>query len=478
MNIYIRYTDLVLLLFSVKIDDKNIMQFFDRIFVATIMQRKQMRCIIVAGMILYSCNKAEVSLMKETKTTEYKSDLTNSFLKTVSAFSNFGTGKILFGITDDGKVIGIDSPEQKCLDIENKINDSISPKPEYSLSVNRSNKVITLEVKEGKYKPYLYKGKAYRRSDTSSVEVDQIELKRLVLEGSNLYFESLANDDNMTFSVLEKKLIEKLGITALSDDTLRTLGLYTKDGKLNNAASLLSDVNNFPGIDVVCFGNSIDEISDRESFVNISVLAQYDKAIKIYRRYYQYEQIKGAERTLIEKIPEKAFREAVANALVHRTWDINANIRISMFSDRIEISSPGGLPRGISEAEYLDGNISILRNPVLGNIFFRMHYIEMFGTGIRRIVEAYKTGKIKPQFKVKDNSITVILPTLSSKASVTTDGNKVLELLNGGIHYGSSEIAAKTGWSKDKTIRILNALVGAGYIVKHGTGRSTKYSEK
>ena len=115
--------------------------------------------------------------MKETRTLEYKSELTNSFLKTVSAFSNFVTGKILFGIADDGTVIGVDDPDQRCLDIENKINDSISPKPDYVLSINRKTNVITLEVNEGKYKPYLYKGKAYRRSDTASIEVDQIELK-------------------------------------------------------------------------------------------------------------------------------------------------------------------------------------------------------------------------------------------------------------------------------------------------------------
>lgn len=414
--------------------------------------------------------------MKETRTLEYKSEVTNSFLKTVSAYSNFGTGKILFGVADDGSVIGMENPDQKCLDIENKINDAISPKPDYSLSINRLNNVITLDIKEGRYKPYLYKGKAYRRSDTASVEVDQIELKRLTLEGNNLYFESLANEEkDMTFSELEKALIDKLGITEVNEDTLRTLGLFTKEGQLNNAASLLADKNSFSGIDIARFGNSIDEILDRESFIHMSVIAQYDNALNMYRRYYQYEQIKGAERILVEKVPEKAFREAVANALVHRTWDVNANIRILMFEDRIEISSPGGLPSGISEDEYLNGNISTLRNPVLGNIFFRLHYIEMFGTGIKRIVDAYKTCQIKPRFEIKENSITVILPVLSATVSVTSDGKRALELLNGEMRYSSSEIAEKLNWSKDKTIRILNVLVEAGYVRKTGTGRGTKY---
>ena len=416
--------------------------------------------------------------MKETKSLEYKAEITNSFLKTVSAFSNFCTGQIMFGVSDDGKVIGVDNPDQKCLDIENRINDSISPKPDYSLSINRRNNVITLDVSEGQYKPYLYKGKAYRRSDTASIEVDQVELKRLTLEGNNLYYESLPNDDDMTFAELENKLVKELGITEVNNDTLRTLGFYTKDGRLNNAASLLSDRNSFPGIDIARFGNSIDEILDRETFNHMSVIAQYDNAVTMYQRYYQYEQIKGAKRELIEKIPEKAFREAVANALVHRTWDIDASIRISMFDDRIEVASPGGLPRGISEEEYLSGSISMLRNPVLGNVFFRLHYIEMFGTGIKRIVDAYKTCTIQPQFEIKDNSLTVILPTLSANASVSTDGNKVLELLNGEMRYSSSEIAGKLSWSKDKAVRILNVLVEAGYVTKFGTGRGTKYFKK
>lgn len=195
-------------------------------------------------------------------------------------------------------------------------------------------------------------------------------------------------------------------------------------------------------------------------------------------RYYQYEQIKGSVRTLVERIPEKAFRETVANALVHRTWDINANIRISMFEDRIEIASPGGLPSGINEDEYLHGNVSTLRNPVLANVFFRLHYIEMFGTGITRIVNAYKTYQMKPRFEIKDNSITVTLPVLSSTKSVSSDENEVLHLLGSEMRYSSSEIAQKLNWSKDKAVRIINGLVASGYAMKHGTGRGTKYSKK
>ena len=367
--------------------------------------------------------------MKETKNLEFKSEITNTFLKTVSAFANFGRGVIEFGVMDNGEICGIDNPEQGRLDIENRINDSISPKPDYTLSINRKNNVITLTVSEGRYKPYLYKGKAYRRSDTATIEVDPIELKRLTLEGSNLYYEELAaEEDGLEFAYLEKMLIEKLGISGLTDDMLRTFGVYTKGGKLNKAAALLADKNAFPGIDISRFGKSVSEILDRETFAGDSVLKQYDDAVGTFKRYYQYDKVKGFERITVSTIPEEAFREAIANALIHRTWDVNANIRISMYPDRIEIFSPGGLPGGISKEEYLRGSISCLRNPILGNLFFRMHYIEMFGTGIRRIIESYEDSAIKPQFEVYDNSVVVILPASSQRAKVNTDGEKLLML--------------------------------------------------
>ena len=416
--------------------------------------------------------------MRESRALEFKSDITSTFLKTVSAFANYGQGKILFGVSDNGENLGVKNPDEVCLNIENKINDSISPKPNYSLSVNRRTKVITLEVEEGKFKPYLYKGKAYKRNGTATVEVDQIELKRLTLEGSNLYFESLpCKEKKLTFNYLEQILQEKLGVTKITEDTVKTLGLMLEKDQYTNAAALISDENSFPGIDIARFGNSISEILDRETIAGVSILEQFEQAVKVYKRYYQYEQIAGITRETVELIPEAAFREAVANAIVHRTWDVNANIRISMFADHIDVSSPGGLPNGMTVEEYLNGSISSLRNPVIGNLFFRLHYIEMFGTGIRRIRETYKEYKTKPTFTVTDNSITVFLPVKKSNFSVTVDEQAVLDLFDNGMRYSSSEIAERLSWSRDKVIRVLKVLVDGKHIQKIGKGRGTKYSK-
>ena len=417
--------------------------------------------------------------MKESRTLEFKQDLNSNFLKTVSAFANFGGGTILFGADDEGNSIGISDPDNASLDLENRINDSIRPKPNYSISVNKRTNVISLNVSEGRFKPYLYKGKAYRRSDTATVETDQVELRRLTLEGENLYYEALPYQAGpLCFEYLEGKLKERLGIARISDDILRTFGFINQEKQYTIAAALFADQNPYSGIDIVRFGSSVSIILDRETFSGISILHQYDGAIEVFRRNYQYEKISGISRETIDMIPETAFREAVANALVHRTWDINAQIRISMYADKLEIASPGGLPKGITKEEYLNGSISYLRNPLIGNLFFRLHYIEMFGTGIRRILEAYQNSIRKPVFHISENSVTVVLPVLQETPGITLEGRKIVDLLSGGLVLSSREIAEQLGWSKDKTIRALNTLYSDGYIQKVGSGRGTKYGKR
>lgn len=414
--------------------------------------------------------------MKENRFMEFKEDLSSGFLKTVSAFANFGTGKILFGIKDDGSIKGIQNPDKMCLDIENKINDSIQPKPDFSFSINRSTGVITLEVKDGAFKPYLYKGKAYRRSDTATVEVDQIELKRLILMGDNLSFEELPSPaQDLTFESFFRTIQQKLKLESLSTDVLKTLGFYTKKGEFNHAAALFADKNNFSGIDMVRFGASISEILDRDILINKSILEEYNQAIFFFEKYYQYEKIEGMERNLIERIPIEAFRETLANAIVHRVWDIPAHIRIAMYPDRIEIYSPGGLPSGISKEEYLKGYISRLRNPIIANVFFRLHLIEMFGTGIKRIMDCYEEYDVKPIFDISENNICVTLPVVDRKKEVNSDEMIILEILSKGIRLSSSELVLKSGFGKNKVVRLIGSLLEKNYVQKEGSGRGIKY---
>lgn len=239
--------------------------------------------------------------------------------------------------------------------------------------------------------------------------------------------------------------IRVMGIEQLTKDILKTLELYSDKNGFNNAAALLADNNHFKGIDIIRFGDSIDEIMERKS---------------------------------VDKIPEKAFREAVANALVHRMWDIPASIKISMYPDKIEISSPGGLPAGLSEDEYLNGQISLLRNPIIGNVFFRLKYIEKFGTGIMRINYAYKNILVKPEYRIFSNSIRIILPVIKSDYKLNEAEKRLINILTDSGSMTRNEVEKAAEMEKSKTIRILNGLIDKNIIQKKGMGRATKYELK
>ena len=414
--------------------------------------------------------------MHETRTTEFKEIITNTFLKTVSAFANYDGGEIFFGIDDDGKVKGLHDVKQAYLDIENKINDSITPQPDYSLELQNDDRTIKLTVKSGLQKPYLYKSKAYKRNDTATIEADTLEFTRLVLEGKNIGYEELpCKDQSLTFDVLHKKLKECIHIDTFNKDTLKTLNLYDVASGYNNAAGILADENHFPGIDIVKFGENISVIQKRSTFEHMSILSVYEKTLAVFRDYYQYEEIKGADRKKIEKVPEAAFREAIANALIHRMWDVNSQIRVSMFDDRIEIVSPGGLPSGITKNEYLSGRLSVLRNRILANIFYRLGFAEIFGTGITRIKQLYEGGLKRPDFEVSENAIKIVLPVFEKELNLTEDELMIYKILSKTILKPISEIAPYVPFGKSKTTKLLKAMAEQGIVRIEGKGKGTKY---
>ena len=414
--------------------------------------------------------------MRETRTSEFKETVTNTFLKTVSAFSNYDGGTIFFGIDDDGNVKGLPDVKQACLDIENKINDSISPQPNYTLEIQNNDQTIKLTVKSGLQKPYLYRSKAYKRNDTATIEVDTLEFSRLVLDGKNIRFEELpCKEQNLSFEALHRKLKDSIQIETFNRDTLKTLSLYDNVNGYNNAAGLLADKNHFPGIDIVKFGENISMIQKRVTFENRSVLDAYEKSIAVYRDYYQYEIIQGADRKKMEKIPEAAFREAIANAVIHRVWDVEAQIRVSMFDDRIEVVSPGGLPSGITAEEYLSGKLSVLRNRNLANVFYRLGFVEIFGTGITRIKQLYEESLAKPDFEVSENSIKIVLPLFENNLNLTEDETMIYKILSRTMLKPISEIAPYVPFGKSKTTQLLKAMGQKGILTVEGKGRGTKY---
>ncbi|MCI7477656.1 MAG: HTH domain-containing protein, partial [Selenomonadales bacterium] len=175
---------------------------------------------------------------------------------------------------------------------------------------------------------------------------------------------------------------------------------------------------------------------------------------------------------------EKAFREAVANGIVHRDWSMTPDIQIFMHPEKIEIVSPGRLSDNLSKEEYIRGGISSPNNPVLANIFFRLHIIELLGTGIRRINELYERYTVKPKFEIYDNSLKITLPLCETRKELTVAEKMVFDNMEYDNPVTSSELADKVGVSKKVILNIMKSLEAKDYVLISGVGRSTRYSKR
>jgi ATP-dependent DNA helicase RecG len=415
----------------------------------------------------------------ESKDRELKVSVSKSFLKTVSAYANYRTGSIIFGMADDGTIVGLPDIDKDCLRVEHMIHDSIDPRPRYAIEVDSRSGTMTLTVFEGPDKPYLYERKAYIRNDSSTIEADPLELKRLVLAGKHMSFDQLpADNQKMEFGSLKQRLHDRLGVDRFDRNTLRTLGLADADGQLVNAAALLSDSNPFPGIDVMRFGESTSEILERARIGGCSVLDQLDRTIGIAERNYTFEKVTATTRERSERLPLDALRETLANAIAHRAWDVPATITVAMHPDRVVVTSPGSLPSGIEREAYLAGGLSVPRNPTLATVMFRLGYIELFGSGVPRIREAYPEGELPPRFDVLDASIRVTLPTFGSHPATTVEEKAVLNALPTGMLMSRKQIANACDMSLSTTGRLLASLELKNLVERSGRGRGTKYSRR
>ena len=414
-----------------------------------------------------------MSVSKENKCLEFKRERTKTYLKTVSAFANYFDGEIRFGVDDDGAIVPISDQIAFSLDIETQINDSIKPRPNYSIVTN-NNGTVSLFVKKGLDTPYFYNNRAYTRKDTSTVEVDTIELKRLIMEGTNRTFDELDySDPNLSFNDLEEALKDSIKLTTFNNDVLKTLELINTNG-FNNAASLLSDKNHFPGVEIKVFKDD-NTIKEEVNLSGFSLIKQFNESITVFDRNYIVEEIRGDKRTIKELIPKIAFREIIANAIVHRTYDIPANTKVAMYNDHVYISSPGGLMFGLSKDQYLRGAFSQLRNPIIANVFKRIGIIEAFATGIKRTYSCYAKTSKKPDFDIDDYSISVTLPVIETETVLNLKENEFLSKMSSNIKYTRSDLETLTGYNKDKVIRVLNKLLEQGLVKKEGNGKGTLY---
>lgn len=419
--------------------------------------------------------------MSESRTLEYKEDLTKSYLKTVSAFANYDGGSIIFGVRDNGEAIGIENPEKLRLSVENQINDNIRPRPRYLLEQyeEEGKALVELKVEAGLQPPYYYQKKAYTRNDMSTIEVSDYELNDLILKGRNLTYDKLPSpNQNLTFNKLTDTFQNETNNTLSTNDLPAILGLYTSGSGYNNAGLLFSDQNRFPGIRIVKFGKDENTIWLRRDLENISIIEMMENALETYRQQYQPEKIEGAKRIIKPMIPEESYREAVANALVHRNWAIDAPILIKMYPDKITISSPGALVEGVEPDAYLRGAMSKFRNPVIGWIFLRLGYVEGLSTGVMRINAPYANACQKPEFEFLSNALVITLPVLNDTPHLTSEQNQIYQLFKTNRELPLKEIQKLTGFSSSVARSNTNFLVQNNILERVGGGPKTRYRER
>ena len=427
----------------------------------------------------------------ESRFLEFKESYSRTMMKTISAFANYHTGKIILGIKDDGKVVGVEDSQGLRLRIENAIHDHVHPLPEYEVEEHmiEGNTIVVFQIFKGDRTPYTVYNKAYRRRDTSTVELDKFAYDELVLLGRNIGFEELAHhQEDLRFHKLESYLERAIHISVLDENVMKSLELL-RNNQYNYAAAILADRNTLrdQGLDLICYrDNSMLVMKDQMRLSQISVLEQYEKAMLFYQKHInQGERIEGAYRKSVEEVPEVAYREAVANAMVHRNYSRQGNNRIEIFEDRIEIVSIGGLPVGISKEEFAGGSFSHVRNRILANIFLRCGFIEKMGTGIRRIKMAYSESLRKPEFNALENSIRIILPRLSydetnlgfleNRDVLSVDEETALNYIRSVKGVQRSDIEGLLGIKKTKATELLNRLIEKTVVKKTGSGKGTRY---
>jgi len=430
----------------------------------------------------------------EGKTLEFKENTKGlqGILKTVVAFANTSGGIIVIGVKDKSKeVLGLKNPLLEEEKLANSISDSILPLlvPEIELITYRNKELIIIRVphvagpfflkKEG-----LNKGTYVRFGSTNRL-VDEEMMSSLKLVASNRTFDELPFKGN-----IDKELI-KSAFQWINKDpndkTCQMLGIYTNQfGKQvpTIGGILLFGINrqeNFPDaiIRLACFKSSSKEVIIDSIEITSALPFAIIQGIQFIERHVSVEsKIGKVFRKDIPTYPPFAIREALINAIVHSDYSMKGcHIQVAIFSDRIEITNPGGLPFGQTIKKALNG-YSRLRNRVIGRVFRELKLIEQWGSGLQRIIETCKKMGLKePIFEEENNQFRITLFS-SKKRQVLLNSweNKIVKYLKENESIKSKE-AAKLWKISDRAARTrLKKMTANGIIVRISTSDKDPHS--
>ena len=387
----------------------------------------------------------------ENEKIEFKENAkTNTYIKTVVAFANGNGGKIVFGVKDNGEIIGVENEFEVMDGIINAISDSCYPMiiPDISLHTLENKTAVLVEIEGGKKKPYYLKSKGMQKgtyirsgATTRIIEEDYV-LKELVLEGENKYFdqqvchgESISDEEIEKFCEWLEKLARKNSETdtKIKKVTRNTLlswkVLEEKNGEIfpTNAYILLSGRENWEvsrKIQCGVFkGETRSIFVDKREFEG-SIIMQLEKAYQyVLEKINLGSDIVGIYRVDKYEIPPKSIRELIANAVIHRSYLEPNDIQVALYDNRLEITSPGMLLSGVNIKRMKEG-YSKLRNRAIASVFAYINIIEKWGSGIPRIMnELAEYGLEEPEFITFENDFRVNLYRKGYNTAKTTQGS-------------------------------------------------------
>ena len=430
----------------------------------------------------------------ESEVVELKAEVVGDICKEVIAFANTKGGTLYIGVSNDGSVVGVKNADQVILQMNNMIRDSI--KPDVTMFVGyeaqhiSDKDIIAVTIQKGTDRPYYLSSKGlkpsgvYVRNGTSSDPATDTAIRKMIKETDGDSFESMRSlEQNLSFEAAEKQF-EKQNIP-FDAAKMQTLGMISADGIYSNVALLLSDQCPSTIKAATFSGEDKGSFQDRREFSG-SLFQQMEE---LYSYLDMRNQTKatfdGLYRIDTRDYPEDALREALLNSLVHRDYSFRASTIVSVYADRIEFVSVGGLPSGIALDDIMLG-LSVCRNPKLAAIFYRLQLIEAYGTGMPKIMNAYTESESKPKIEVSSNAFKITLPNRNTGANnaetlvgtIKGDEKRILDFIGSHGYIVRSDVDRLLEVSQATANRILKRMVAEGLIYQDGNGRKTKYRRK
>lgn len=430
--------------------------------------------------------------MIENERCEFKSEYTDNILKTIVAFANSEGGKLLIGVDDNGKTVGLKNIDECYTRVTNSIRDSISPDITMFIkyTVNENDKTIEVAVSEGTNKPYFLKSKGMRpegvyvRQGATSAPASVDKIRQMIKLSEKESFESgRALNQELHFNEATNEFSIKN--VEFGESKYVSLGvLNSDDGLFTNLAVLLADECEHTIKIAIFDGNDKKIFKDRKEFTG--------SLFKQLRNCYEYLELcnhtaasfKGLDRIDREDYPASALREALLNAIVHRDYSFSGSIMISVFDDKIEFVSLGGLVSGLSKEDILRG-VSQTRNKNLANVFYRLKHIEAYGTGIQRIYDLYADDSVQPDIIITDNTFTMVLPNRNSAVeepqevkitdSLTHQEKLIVDYIKENGSITDEEIQSMFDVKQTRVYVIIRTMKEKGILVTKGRGNDKKH---